>query len=214
MHILNANVNYKNERLHQFEVDMKSRHAEIGARIKEIRGDMSQEAFAKKVGASRGAISNYETGQQMPGGAFILNTCAQFQIEPRWLLTGEGPKHDNKTINDCQDIQRHDLFVESNDARVRVLETELAFANERADMTKEMYIEAKEQIAYLREELKIARLERDRANQEASREIYSRLKRDHPDISLPAQVKELMNNENFDVQDSAPSAPLTDQSNK
>lgn len=35
---------------------------EIGARVREVRGSATQEAFGKRLGVSRGAVANWERG--------------------------------------------------------------------------------------------------------------------------------------------------------
>lgn len=63
----------------------------IGDRIKTVRGPLSQEEFARRIDASKTAIGAYEKGVSSPGSAVIVAICDLFNVEPRWLLKGEGP---------------------------------------------------------------------------------------------------------------------------
>jgi transcriptional regulator with XRE-family HTH domain len=63
-----------------------------GARIKEIRKKMgdSQEAFAKKLGISKGALQNYENGEREPTASTIVKIVEVGKVSFDWLLTGDG----------------------------------------------------------------------------------------------------------------------------
>lgn len=54
------------------------KYPKLGEIIKEIRGDMSQKAFAKIINAQQGSISKYENSDEMPG-ADILIRIAKFK---------------------------------------------------------------------------------------------------------------------------------------
>lgn len=61
-------------------------------RIKEIRKnlDMTQDAFANELGATRGMIAKYETGLVVPDKPIRLLICQKFNVNETWLETGEG----------------------------------------------------------------------------------------------------------------------------
>lgn len=61
-------------------------------RIKELRRafDLTQEAFAARIGVKRAAISNYEIGRNIPTDAVVSLICREFNVSERWLRTGEG----------------------------------------------------------------------------------------------------------------------------
>jgi SOS-response transcriptional repressor LexA len=62
----------------------------LGARIKAVRGELSQGEFADVLGVSKSAIGGYERDAQAPGSAVIMAICERFGVEPRWLLFGTG----------------------------------------------------------------------------------------------------------------------------
>ena len=67
----------------------------LNERLKQLRGSMSQVAFAKLVGASQSSIVNYEKGR-LPDSGFIESVCNRFGVTADWLLFGVG---DQKVSN-------------------------------------------------------------------------------------------------------------------
>lgn len=70
----------------------------IGERIRKLRGALSQEEFARRINASKTAVGAYERDSSKPGADAILSICAQFDVEPKWLLAGEGPMRGDDPI--------------------------------------------------------------------------------------------------------------------
>lgn len=68
------------------------RARQIGDRIKEIRGKRKQEDFASwlDIGISAQTLGRYERGEREPGDAFIHALRIKEQVDPAWLLFGEG----------------------------------------------------------------------------------------------------------------------------
>lgn len=138
----------------------------IGARILEIRqaADLPQKEFAEQLGVSKSAVASYEKGQQMPGAAVLMSVCEHFNVEPRWLLLGEGSTYSDKTIDKMgANLNRHNENVEATEARVKEMEQEL----ER-----------------IKKELLAAQMERDRAKDEAYKAMKVALKAHGTDIDL------------------------------
>jgi transcriptional regulator with XRE-family HTH domain len=138
----------------------------IGKRIKEIRGDLSQEEFARSLGASKTSIGNYESARQAPGLFFIMSICDNYNVEPRWLIKGHGPIYDTKRIESVEDEARYNRWMCENDVRIAELEETLALTKEKMLHAQEMAGEYKSLATSLKEELAIVRLERDRAHTE------------------------------------------------
>ncbi len=61
----------------------------IGARIKKVRGNLSQAEFATIIGFSQRTIGHYEKDERSPDAEAIKNICAKFSVDPRWLLFGD-----------------------------------------------------------------------------------------------------------------------------
>ncbi len=62
---------------------------EIGARIREVRGAMTQKDFADLLGVGRTSVVRYEAGERMPDAIFITRINVALGIDPIWLLTGQ-----------------------------------------------------------------------------------------------------------------------------
>lgn len=65
--------------------------SDLGERIRQVRGDMSQQAFADMLEISRKTISRYESGSHSPDAEFIIRLNVIYGVQPLWLLTGKGP---------------------------------------------------------------------------------------------------------------------------
>lgn len=61
-------------------------------RIKKLRKelDLTQQAFADKIGMKQNTIAQYEMGRTTPSDAIIFSICREFDVNEDWLRTGEG----------------------------------------------------------------------------------------------------------------------------
>ena len=136
----------------------------IGSRILEIRqaASLPQKEFAQRLGVSKSAVASYEKDQQTPGSSVLMSICDYFNVEPRWLLLGEGPMYADKAALQAHgNLNRHNEAMESLDAKVARLEEEL-------ERTKK--------------ELLAAQMERDRAKEEAYKAMKVALKAHGTDL--------------------------------
>lgn len=62
----------------------------LAARLKIVRGQLTQKDFSKKISVSQSSYSLYEQGQRVPDALFLNRVCDLFDIDPGWLLTGRG----------------------------------------------------------------------------------------------------------------------------
>jgi|GEM_PF-248954 len=70
----------------------------LGERIKTLRGKTAQEAFAVRIGISRGALSLYERDESQPNAQVLLAICAETGAAAAWLLAGTGPMYDAERV--------------------------------------------------------------------------------------------------------------------
>lgn len=65
----------------------------MGERFKQLRKKLglSQIEFAKRLGLTRGAISNIEAGKVQPKPLLIDLICSTFRANKEWLVSGTGP---------------------------------------------------------------------------------------------------------------------------
>ena len=64
----------------------------MNERLKKLRKelDMTKQEFADKLGTARNNIAGYETGKRNPSNAVISLICREFNVNEKWLRTGEG----------------------------------------------------------------------------------------------------------------------------
>lgn len=64
----------------------------IGERIKKVRktNNLTQQAFAEKIGTTQNTVTRYETDTRTPPHAVIALICRTFNVREEWLRTGEG----------------------------------------------------------------------------------------------------------------------------
>ena len=60
----------------------------IAKRIRQLRGPLSQEKFAEKLGIQRGSIASLELGT-LPGPDFLLILSEKCGVSIEWILKGE-----------------------------------------------------------------------------------------------------------------------------
>ena len=76
-------------------------------RIKSIRTtmNMSQQQFAERIGITRSAVANIESGKKSPSELAINAICYVFNVNKKWLYTGEG-----KMFNNTPNIKETEAF--------------------------------------------------------------------------------------------------------
>ena len=64
----------------------------MNERIKQLRIalNLTQDAFAKRLGVKRNTIGNYETGNRVPSEQSIFSMCREFNVNEEWLRNGTG----------------------------------------------------------------------------------------------------------------------------
>lgn len=77
-----------------------SKKIEIGKRLKEYRlsQGMTLVQFAKIIGISHGSLSDIERGKTSPSAETLSSLVRHTDINPTWLLIGEGPKNRPKNL--------------------------------------------------------------------------------------------------------------------
>lgn len=64
----------------------------IGDRLRAVRGGMSQDEFAVKLGVHKETIGKYERDKVVPGGDVLARLHEAFGVNINWLLTGKGSR--------------------------------------------------------------------------------------------------------------------------
>ena len=58
----------------------------FSARLREVRGNLTQKQAADKVGCKQQNWARYESGQVLPGAETIHQICVSFGVSADWLL--------------------------------------------------------------------------------------------------------------------------------
>lgn len=65
-------------------------YSELGSRLKLVRKDFTQQAFADRLGTDKNTIGRYERGERLPDSAFLCRLHSLTGVSLDWLLTGSG----------------------------------------------------------------------------------------------------------------------------
>lgn len=84
----------------------------IGDRIKKIRKslDLTQEAFASRIGSVQNTITGYESGRRNPSAPVISLICKDFNVNEEWLRDGTGEMFAPDASDELEAlVKRYDL---------------------------------------------------------------------------------------------------------
>jgi transcriptional regulator with XRE-family HTH domain len=121
--------------------------SEIGERLKIIRKKLSlnQKNLTKELGLSQGLYSNYESGRVKLSGKLIALLSIKFNINPDWLLTGEGEMFKADTD---ESTARSEQRSPVKQMIINAVDSLLVSDEEASEILK--YIEEKRELAQLR----------------------------------------------------------------
>lgn len=74
----------------------------MNERIKKLRQQLglSQDEFGRRLGVTRGAVTNIELNKVEPKPLFVDLICREFNVNEEWLRTGEGEMFNPKSRNE------------------------------------------------------------------------------------------------------------------
>lgn len=74
----------------------------MNERIKKLRQSLglSQDEFGRRLGVTRGAVTNIELNKVEPKPLFVDLICREFNVSETWLRTGEGEMFQPKSRNE------------------------------------------------------------------------------------------------------------------
>lgn len=90
----------------------------INERIKLIRKTehLSQTAFAERLGATRGVITNIEGNLTTPNDSFVNLICREFGVSLAWLRDGVEPMYVQRSMNEELATMVNSLLAESDES--------------------------------------------------------------------------------------------------
>lgn len=93
-------------------------------RIKKIRkeANLTQEAFAQRLGIKRNTVATYETTSKLPMDSIITSICREFNINEKWLRTGQGEMYSYADADDEFETAMREIGVNDSNARQVILD--------------------------------------------------------------------------------------------
>jgi transcriptional regulator with XRE-family HTH domain len=101
---------------------------ELKDRLALIRNEhgLNRTQFARRIGSTPKAYSNYELGIRKPLDIFVNNICNTFSINKQWLLSGTGDMYDldaNKEKVDFLSEEHESLYDKlSLDSKIFIIQ--------------------------------------------------------------------------------------------
>ncbi len=62
----------------------------LGKRIRQARGNVSQDEFSARIGISKGSLGFYERDENLPKVDVVIKICSETGVDLEWLMTGVG----------------------------------------------------------------------------------------------------------------------------
>lgn len=91
----------------------------MNERIRQLRKelDLTMERFGKKLGVTRTAISNIESGNRNLTEQMIKSVCREFNVNEEWLRTGQGEMF--KQLTNQEELMKYTaLLLKDNKSAV------------------------------------------------------------------------------------------------
>lgn len=118
-------------------------------RLKKLRKnlDLTQQAFADKIGMKQNTIAQYEMGRTTPSDAIVFSICREFGVNEKWLRNGEGEMFIKSTPYD-KAYNRFGYIMENSSPSKKaalsiLLELLYSVPDDQWDMIMEQYNEIK-----------------------------------------------------------------------
>ena len=109
------------------------KYSQVGERIRELRGKLSQEEFAKKLGVSFRTYQRYDTGERIPHPHVLSRIAEKFNTTVDWILTGNLNIEKSITLELAKkSFHLKDLAEELEKINVCILKLKLAEAKQGA----------------------------------------------------------------------------------
>lgn len=85
-----------------FMAKLEASKSGIGHRIRTVRGERTQHAFANEYGVGLSTLTRWEKGETAPDSALLAAIAEQEAVDGHWLLTGKGePRPTGDRVGAC-----------------------------------------------------------------------------------------------------------------
>lgn len=131
--------------------DEKRGEYRMKERLKKLRKnlDLTQQAFADKIGMKQNTIAQYEMGRTTPSDAIVFSICREFGVNEKWLRNGDGEMFIKSTPYD-KAYNRFGYIMENSSPSKKaalsiLLELLYSVPDDQWDMIMEQYNEIKKE---------------------------------------------------------------------
>ncbi|CAK7035154.1 MAG: hypothetical protein DELT_00531 [Desulfovibrio sp.] len=130
----------------------------IGQKIRQIRGKISREDFAKSIGIHAQTLYRYEKGERGVDSDVIAAICKAYNISTNWIIFGEEGNETDK----AEPVLYESNLTDSQKGckQCLALYAKLDTANERLYKTMQENSDLKEEVGKLKTELAILKNKR------------------------------------------------------
>lgn len=151
----------------------------LGSRIKEARGKLSQDAFSKRIGVSKGSLGFYERDENLPNADVVLKICSETGADLNWLLTGakkqaESTPAKQPSAPSCPRCGQLEQDFRKEREEVRELTKELREINAENRTFLKENAQLREKVSKLEGELEKQKALTDRANKDSKADAASK----------------------------------------
>ena len=111
-------------------------------RLKKLRKelDLTQQAFADKIGMKQNTIAQYEMGRTTPSDAIIFSICREYGVNEKWIRSCEGEMFEELT-NQLKILKYTALLLKDKDSAVADAIQTLIVTYEQLDDTSKAVLE-------------------------------------------------------------------------
>ncbi len=120
----------------------------MNERIKKLRQalNLSQDEFGKRLGVTRGAITNIELNKVEPKPLFVDLICREFNASENWIRTGQGEMFVEKTESEELAAFFGDLLKDEPGFRNRLIAAMSRLTLDEWEVLEKLAVEAVEGI--------------------------------------------------------------------
>lgn len=112
----------------------------MNQRLLEIRKffNLTQEELAERIGLTRSAIANMESGSRNIMERTVLDICREFGISKNWLLTGEEPMIEFKTEDEKMFSELGGVMSAANSEKKNLISAILSMSEDEVQTLKKL----------------------------------------------------------------------------
>lgn len=109
---------------------------DIGGRMRQLRGEQTQQQFAELLGIGRTTLINYEANTRVPDAELLIKLHILYGTQPLWLLTGWGGESSGVKLKPDEAALLDNYRNSPPDGQAAIKATSAAFAKPTKSLKK------------------------------------------------------------------------------